>query len=170
MKPSLLLNLMSRISIHHHHNSVSPNAHLTNEHPARIVSAAPPASSDGFTSTKSIATRLPVSCTHSAMKSPSRRVRPPRTGVPVLGAHCGSRASTSKERWMGVSEPMCARASSITRPMPYLEVISKGIYSFAVTGYCLVRTHLSISCMLKALTLCSRRIFFSPGSTSLRPM
>lgn len=66
-----------------HHNSVSPNAHLTMEHPALIVSFAPSISKLGFTSTRSNATRLPVSWTHSAMKSPSRRVRPPRTGVPL---------------------------------------------------------------------------------------
>lgn len=89
-----------------HYKRVSPNALRTNEHPARMVSAAPTVSRLGFTSTRSMATRLPVSWTHSQMKSPSRRVRPPRTGVPVLGAHWGSSASTSNERWMGVSLPM----------------------------------------------------------------
>ena len=64
--------------------------------------------------------RLPVSATHSAMKSPSRKVRPPRTGVPVLGAQVGSSASTSKERWMGVSPPIQPRAMSMTLPMPCL--------------------------------------------------
>jgi hypothetical protein len=53
-----------------------------------------------------IATKEPVSCTHSAMKSPSLSVRPPLTGVPVLGAQRGSRASTSNDRCIGVSFPM----------------------------------------------------------------
>ena len=53
--------------IAHHHKRVSPSAHLTKEQPALIVSAAPTASREGFTSTKSMAIRLPVSCTHSAM-------------------------------------------------------------------------------------------------------
>jgi hypothetical protein len=80
----------------------SPNAHLTKEQPDLTVCCAPisssPGSNVGLTSTKSIATKHPVSWTHSAMKSPSLNVRPPRTGVPVLGAHIGSSASTSKER------------------------------------------------------------------------
>lgn len=80
------------------YNSVSPSAHLTIEQPALTVSSAPCSSKLGLTSTRSMAIRLPVSWTHSAMKSPSRRVRPPRTGVPVLGAHIGSSASTSKDR------------------------------------------------------------------------
>jgi len=69
---SVVLSLFPRF--HHaciihtsRYNRVSPNAHLTSEHPALIVSAAPTASKDGLTSTRSIATRLPVSCTHSAM-------------------------------------------------------------------------------------------------------
>lgn len=66
------------------HSRVSPNAHLTMEQPALMVSCAPATSKLGFTSTKSSATKLPVSCTHSAMKSPSRSVRPPRTGVPLV--------------------------------------------------------------------------------------
>ena len=75
------------------YSNVSPNAHLTSEHPARIVSWAPASSRLGFTSTcsitcslaseksitnktwmervlrltKSIATKLPVSWTHSDM-------------------------------------------------------------------------------------------------------
>ncbi|KAF2455394.1 hypothetical protein BDY21DRAFT_75160 [Lineolata rhizophorae] len=103
---------------------VSPNAHLTMEQPARTVSAAPWASRLGLTSTRSSATRLPVAATHSAMKSPSRSVRPPRTGVPVLGAHMGSRASTSKERWMGTSGPTQASAMSMTLPMPCLRPLA----------------------------------------------
>lgn len=54
-------------TIAHRYKSVSPSAHLTKEQPALIVSAAPTASREGFTSTKSMAIRLPVSCTHSAM-------------------------------------------------------------------------------------------------------
>lgn len=99
---SVYLSLYSNHSTSNKQNktyrSVSPNALRTNEQPARIVSVAPIVSKLGLTSTRSIATRLPVSWTHSQMKSPSRRVRPPRTGVPVLGAHCGSSASTSNDR------------------------------------------------------------------------
>lgn len=112
--PSLLFSIVLKTI----YKRVSPNALRTNEHPARMVSAAPTDSRLGLTSTKSMATKLPVSCTHSQMKSPSRSVRPPRTGVPVLGAHCGSSASTSNDRWMGVSWPMWARAFSTTRPIP----------------------------------------------------
>lgn len=102
----------------------SPKPHLTSEQPLLTVCWAPisstPGSSVGLTSTRSMATKHPVSWTHSAIKSPSRSVNPPRTGVPVLGAHIGSSASTSKERWMGVSFPMCARAISMTLPIPWL--------------------------------------------------
>lgn len=83
------------------YNNDSPRAHLTNEQPALTVSCAPRSFSGaklGLTSTRSMATKLPVSCTLSQIKSPSRSVNPPRTGVPVLGAHIGSSASTSKER------------------------------------------------------------------------
>lgn len=130
------------------YSKVSPSAHLTMLQPARTVSLAPCSSRLGFTSTRSSATSEPVSATHSAMKSPSRRVNPPRTGVPVLGAHMGSSASTSNDRWIGVSLPIQPSAMSMTLPMPCL----------------------SMSCMENALIPCSRRIFFSPLSTSRRPM
>jgi hypothetical protein len=49
----------------------SPKAHRTREQPALTVSCAPislmPGSNVGLTSTKSIATNEPVSCTHSAI-------------------------------------------------------------------------------------------------------
>ena len=106
------------------HSNDSPSAHRTSELPVRNVSLAPTSLSVprlGLTSTRSTATRLPVSCTLSQIKSPSRSVNPPLTGVPVLGAHIGSSASTSNDRWIGVSLPICANAISTTRPMPYLK-------------------------------------------------
>jgi len=107
------------------HSKLSPSAHLTSEQPALTVSLTayglPCSLICGLTSTcmqihqhrshcfseresrnekhtRSIATSAPDSCTHSQIKSPSRSVNPPLTGVPVLGAHIGSRASTSKLR------------------------------------------------------------------------
>lgn len=54
-----------------YHRRLSPSAHLTKEHPALTVSCAPmsltPGSRVGLTSTRSMATKLPVSCTHSAI-------------------------------------------------------------------------------------------------------
>lgn len=50
------------------YSRLSPSAHLTSEHPARTVSLAPASlTSCGLTSTRSMAIRFPVSCTHSAM-------------------------------------------------------------------------------------------------------
>ena len=61
-KCTLILHLTSSL-----YNKVSPKAHLTKLTPALTVSVAPATSNDGFTSTRSIATNCPDSCTHSAI-------------------------------------------------------------------------------------------------------
>lgn len=80
---------------HGSHSRVSPSAHRIKLMPALTVSATLPSTS-GLTSTKSTPTHCPVSATASQMKFPSLNVNPPLTGIPVLGAHMGSNASTSR--------------------------------------------------------------------------
>ena len=64
----------------------------------------------GFTSTISSDTTLPVSASVSISRCASRKVSPPRTGVPTPGASSGSRAS--------ISRLTCRRGSCAASPAP----------------------------------------------------
>lgn len=60
----------------------------------------------GLTSTKSSALSLPVSWSTFPICMISGKVRPPSTGVPVLGANHGSTESMSTLQWIGRREPL----------------------------------------------------------------
>eukprot|EP01139_Manchomonas_bermudensis_P025086 Amastigsp_a844256_9.p3 type:complete len:113 gc:universal Amastigsp_a844256_9:1036-698(-) len=78
----------------------------------------------GLTSTTSMWTMPPCAPIISIARCPSRKVRPPSTGVPTPGASDGSIESMSNER-QNLSPPAgaaTARAISIQRCMPSLSI------------------------------------------------
>ena len=84
------------------------------------AASSPSEPANGFASTRSIEFKRPVSASSRAIKSPPSRLRPPGTGVPVLGAKAGSKASMSKESWSSVEEPRWVRACAMVVGRPSL--------------------------------------------------
>ena len=72
------------------YKSVSPKAARMSELPMAMVASACVGIKEGLTSMRSMATSSPDSASASQMKCASRKLRPPRTGVPVDAATLGS--------------------------------------------------------------------------------